>query len=203
MSLNASRINVTLLIDKSGSMGSAKDTSSGKTRWEAARETTVGLAHALAQYDDDGIDLGMFNTAFKFHEGVTPDTVDNVWKEHFPTSGTRLAPALKAAIDRAQGRKKKPEDKSELIVVITDGEPEDQAEVKRTIIDAANRQTNDEDMAILFVQFGRDPGATAFLKSLDDDLQKAGAKFDIVDLTTEEEIAGSTPIQIIEKAFND
>ncbi len=46
----------------------------------------------------------------------------------------------------------------------------------------------DEELAISFIQIGNDPDATKFLKLLDDELKGAGAKFDIVDTVTIEDI---------------
>jgi hypothetical protein len=49
------------------------------------------------------------------------------------------------------------------------------------IIEATQQMEKDEELAVSFIQIGNDPDATKFLKLLDDDLEKADAKFDIVD----------------------
>jgi hypothetical protein len=41
--------------------------------------------------------------------------------------------------------------------------------------------TRDEELGISFIQIGKDPLAARFLKVLDDELVRAGAKFDICD----------------------
>jgi hypothetical protein len=51
----------------------------------------------------------------------------------------------------------------------------------RVIVDATRRMDRDEELAVLLVQVGDDPRATRFLKVLDDDLERAGARFDICD----------------------
>ncbi len=65
------------------------------------------------------------------------------------------------------------------IVVITDGEASDKAELEKVIREASHKIPRDECLAISFIQVGRDNGARRFLKKLDDDLN--GCKFDIVD----------------------
>jgi hypothetical protein len=71
------------------------------------------------------------------------------------------------------------------VLVITDGVPDDQKAAARVITDVSNTLPSDDALTFLFVQIGRDAGATAYLKKLDDDL--VGAKFDIVDAKTMEE----------------
>ena len=60
-----------------------------------------------------------------------------------------------------------------------------------------------KELAISFIQVGKDPAATEFLKTLDDDLVKAGAALDIVDTVTLEEMEEYSLSKILEKAFTD
>jgi hypothetical protein len=50
---------------------------------------------------------------------------------------------------------------------------------------------------------GNDPTATRFLKALDDELQTAGAKFDIVDTITLDDMENSTLAEVLLNAIND
>jgi hypothetical protein len=73
-------------------------------------------------------------------------------------------------------------------LVVTDGQPENKKSVMKAIIEATKRLDGDEEIGISFIQIGNDSEATTFLKGLDDDIQGLGAKFDIVDTITMEEI---------------
>ncbi len=52
----------------------------------------------------------------------------------------------------------------ETILVITDGEPSDKADVEKVIINATKKyMQRDEDLSITFIQIGNDVAATAWL----------------------------------------
>ena len=113
-----------------------------------------------------------------------------------PGGSTNLAPALEEAF-----KKKFAANKKALIMVITDGEANDPAQVKDSIIKAANKLTDDSEIGIQFVQIGEDPKAAKFLNDLDDHL--TSAKFDIVNALTREEAEGYTMEQLLWLALND
>lgn len=193
----------TLLIDKSSSMMTT-DTPQG-SRWKAAQEMTLGLAHKMNEFDPDGITVVPFANRFKRHDNVQPSTVENLWKEHEPNGSTNTALALKDTLDNFFYRKQRGQSKpnGELICVVTDGIPDDEAEVRRVIIDASKKMDRDSELGILFLQVGKDTAATAFLKRCDDGLVAEGAKFDIVDTVTAEEASERTLTDLFLGALND
>jgi hypothetical protein len=75
--------------------------------------------------------------------------------------------------------------------------------VARVIIEATYKIQRDEDLSISFIQVGDDENATRFLKSLDDNLTRQGAKFDIVDTVTQQEMNGMTFNELIVKSIID
>lgn len=173
-----------LAIDKSTSMGE-KEPRSGLSRWDAAKEQTLGLARKMAENDADGIDLFMFAGNVKTHRNVKADQVGTVWSEHEPNGGTNIAPVIREAGEtylrlKREGKAKK----GYILGIVTDGQPQDQDEVKQAIISLSKKLDRDEEFGIQFLQIGDDPAATKYLKTLDDDLVSQGAKFDIVDTTT-------------------
>jgi hypothetical protein len=91
----------------------------------------------------------------------------------------------------------------ETLLVVTDGEPDDRKAVMKVIIEASRRIEKDEELAISFIQIGSDPQATKFLKILDDELQGAGAKFDIVDTVTIEDMEDMTLTDVLLNAVID
>jgi hypothetical protein len=198
--INLANLDVRVLVDRSGSMIET-DTPNRKSRWDYAEESIKSLVTQLGAHDDNGIDIIYFNNQFDLKEGVAADTFADTWKQHNPGGGTRLAPPLAKALEMAA---KAMGEKQQLTIVLTDGQPDDQEEVAKTIVAFTKKMDRDEQCAILFARVGQDAKAKAFLEFLDDGLvEKRGAKFDIVD-TDDLDVIASKPLQdLVDKAFND
>jgi Mg-chelatase subunit ChlD len=193
----------TLIIDKSGSM-STPDQVGGRSRWDMAQESTLALARKCEQFDPDGITVYLFSGRFKRFDNVTSSKVVQIFQENDPSGTTDLAGVLKDATDRFFQNKAAGNMKTgETILVITDGEPDDRKAVMRVIIEASQKMDTDEELAISLIQVGNDPTATRFLKVLDNELQTAGAKFDLVDTITIEDMENYTLAEILMNAIND
>jgi len=194
----------TLIIDKSASM-SINDQPQGKTRWEAAQESALALAKECEKNDPDGITVYLFSGPFRRYDNVTSDKVSQIYQDNEPMGVSNLANVLLDATENYFQRKAKGEAKvnGETFVVITDGEPDDCKAVMRVIIDASQKIDRDEEMGISLIQVGKDRKATAFLKALDDRLESAGAKFDIVDTVTVDEMKGMKLSDVLLNALID
>ena len=194
----------TLIIDKSGSM-SINDRPGGKTRWESAQESTLALARKCEEIDPDGITVYLFSGRFRRYDNVTSDKVTQIYEENDPMGRTDLASVLLDAVDNYFGRKAAGEAKTngETILVVTDGEPDDYKSVMRVIIEASRQLDRDDELGISLIQVGNDRKATQFLTALDDQLQSAGAKFDIVDTVTIDDMEGMTLSEVLLKAITD
>ncbi|MCC5635283.1 VWA domain-containing protein [Nostoc sp. CHAB 5844] len=194
----------TLIIDKSGSMATP-DQKGGRSRWVAAQESTLALASKCEQFDPDGITIYVFSGKFKRYENVTASKVTQIFQENDPSGTTDLAVVLKHATDDYFQRKAAGTTKlnGETILVVTDGEPDDRKAVMKVIIEASRRMDKDEELAISFIQVGSDQQATRFLKVLDDELQSAGAKFDICDTITMEDMEDLSLSEVLLNAIND
>lgn len=194
----------TLIIDKSGSMATP-DQKGGRNRWVTAQESTLALASKCEQFDPDGITVYVFSGRFKRYENVTSAKVNQIFQENDPSGTTDLAAVLKHATDNYFERKAAGQTKpsGETILVVTDGEPDDRKAVMKVIIEVSRRLDRDEELAISFIQVGTDPQATRFLKALDDDLQGAGAKFDICDTMTMEDMEDLSLAEVLLNAIND
>ncbi|MFN6463435.1 MAG: vWA domain-containing protein [Nostoc sp. DedVER02] len=194
----------TLIIDKSGSMAT-QDQKGGRSRWFAAQESTLALASKCEQFDPDGITIYVFSGKFKRYENVTSSIVGQIFRENDPSGTTDLASVLQHATDDYLRRKAAGQTKpnGETILVITDGEPDDRKAVMKVIIEASRRIDRDEELAISFIQVGTDAQATRFLKVLDDELQSAGAKFDICDTITMEDMEDMSLSEVLLNAIND
>ncbi len=194
----------TLIIDKSGSM-STPEQATGRSRWDTAQESTLALARKCEQFDPDGITVYLFSGKFKRYENVTSSKVAQIFQENDPSGTTNLAAVLQDATSNYLKRKAGGQTKAngETILVITDGEPDDRRAVMKVIIDTSRQMERDEELAISFIQVGNDQTATRFLKALDDELQGAGAKFDIVDTVTLDDMEGMTLTEVLLNAIAD
>lgn len=195
----------TLIIDKSGSMYTSDLPGVDQTRWQAAQESTLALARACEAIDPDGITVYLFSGRFRRYDNVTADKVVQVYAENEPMGRTDLATVLQDALDNYFDRKERGEAKpnGETFLVITDGEPDDGKAVMRVIIDATNKIDRDEEIGISLIQVGQDRKATAYLKALDDQLQQAGAKFDIVDTVTMDQMENMSLTDVLLNALID
>lgn len=189
----------TLIIDKSGSMAT-KDQPGGKSRWEAIKESTMAVASRCEELDPDGITVYLFAGKFKRYDKVTSAKVEQIFQENEPAGSTNLTAVLRDAL---YYHFSKPDKRPTTILVVTDGEPDDRKSVFEVIIQATQRMTSDEELAISFLQIGNDPQATQFLKSLDDKLTGVGAKFDVVDTVTFADMEDMTITEVLTNAIAD
>src|SRR5258706_5455964 len=156
--INLANLDVRVLVDRSGSM-TETDTPNKKSRWDYAEESIKALVKQLGAHDDNGIDIIYFNNQFEVSEGVSADTFADTWKQHTPGGGTRMGPPLQKALDMAA---KALGEKQQLILVLTDGQPDDQDVVAAAIVTFTKKMDRDEQCAILFARVGQDPKAKAF-----------------------------------------
>ena len=194
----------TLIIDKSGSM-STPDQRGGRSRWDEAKESTIALARKCEQFDPDGITVYVFSSRFRRYDNVTASKVEQIFQENDPAGSTNLTMVLTDATNHYFQRKKagKTQSEGETILVITDGEPDDRRSVIDIIIETTRRLERDEELAISFIQVGSDSGATKFLKALDDQLQDVGAKFDICDTITIDDMSEMSLSEVLVNAIAD
>ncbi|MBH8576612.1 VWA domain-containing protein [Nostocaceae cyanobacterium CENA369] len=194
----------TLILDKSGSM-STPDQVGGRSRWEIAQESTLALARKCEQFDPDGITVYVFSGRFKRYDDVTSAKVAQIFQENDPAGTTNLAGVLQDALNNYFQRKAagKTKTNGETILVITDGEPDDRKAVFEVIIQATRQMDRDEELGISIIQVGSDAQATKFLKALDDQLQGVGAKFDICDTVTLEDLEEMSLADVLMNAITD
>lgn len=183
-----------VIVDKSGSMG---EPYKGGTRWSTMQESVMSFVRDIEKLDSDGIDVVELGGDCRSFVGVNSNNIREMFATMTPRGGTPLSLALEKALQLAGKSEKK-----DMIVVFTDGVPDDQKAAADVIRRASNKLVNDDDLTIVFIQVGDDKAATAYLKQLDDSL--SGAKFDIVDaMTIEEAEKFPTTVDLLMKAIND
>ncbi|MEH1864558.1 MAG: VWA domain-containing protein [Nostoc sp.] len=192
----------TLIIDKSASM-STQDQKNGTSRWVALQESTFALATKCEEFDLDGITIYLFAKEFQRYDHVTSAKVKQIFTENIPGDTTNLAGVLQDAINNYFQRKANSQTKpaGEVILVVTDGTQGDRKAVYEIIINATQRLDNPQELRISLIQVGADTKATKFLHALDDGLQSVGAKFDICDTITLEELEEMSLTDVLIKAI--
>lgn len=193
------------VVDQSGSMATG-DQKGGKTRWEAAAETAIALAGKISKLDPDGYNLFTFNGKHNRYDNLVDTAkVAQIFAENDPNGSTNLDGVLNAAFSDYQTRKAagKTQPNGEIMVVLTDGAPDDRKAAKNAIISHSKTLDRDSEYGVLFVQVGKDQGAQSFLKELDDDLMPQGAKFDIVDTISMDDIGDRTISEVLAGAIAD
>lgn len=192
----------TLIIDRSRSM-SILDRFEQKPRWDLIRESTLALATLCEHFDPDGITVYLFSDEFQRYEKVTSERVAQIFQRHQPQGKSNLAAVLKDATDKYFERRatgiSKPN--GELIVIVTGGEIEGAEAVKQVVINAANQLNRDEELGIELIQVGEDSAVTEFFKVLDRELQMAGAKYDICNTVTFEDMEEMSLTDILLRAI--
>ena len=170
-----------IIVDRSASMKL-------KGRWNEAEEACKILCHHACKCDADGITLYFFSSHSVTSKSETPafTKYENVAsgqdvmkqfesKDNEPHGGTDLVTVLKDAFVSPDG-------KPLSILVITDGMPDEPAEVSELIKQTANNMNNPDDIFVTIVQVGDDSKANEYLNELDEGLEKIGCKYDIVDV---------------------
>jgi len=177
--------NFIFAVDVSASMG-ATDCPGGLSRIEFLKEKVILFANEASKWDEDGIDVLTFGHQVKVLPNVTAQqAADTIGALKASEGSTDTAGAIAAAYKRHK------ETKSEQTVLFlaTDGEPNDREAVKKTIVDITKQLGEEHEFAISFLTVGViSPGLQAFLTALDDELEGAGAKYDIVDVKKLEEV---------------
>ncbi|MBD1809189.1 VWA domain-containing protein [Microcoleus sp. FACHB-SPT15] len=194
----------TLIIDRSSSM-STLDQPGGKSRWAAIQESTLAVIRQCEKFDQDGLTVYLFSHRFKRYRNLTSDKIEQIFQEVELQGSSNLGNVLQDAINNYFQRKADGQTKpnGETIIVITDGEPHNRMGVTDAILGASGRIERAEELAISFIQVGSDPKVTRFFKALDDQLRGIGAKFDIVDTVTFDDMENMTLKEVLLKAIVD
>jgi len=194
----------TLVIDHSASMAKP-DGNSENSKWQAIQESTFALARKCEEFDSDGITVYLFSKTFQRYDYVNSAKVKQLFAENSPSETTNLVGVLQDAINSYFQRKSlgKTKPAGEVILVITDGAPVDSQAVCEVIIKATHLVESANELRISIIQVGSDSHATKFLKALDDHLQSVGAKFDICDTITLDELEITNLSDVLMKAITD
>lgn len=171
-------------LDISGSMG-ATDCPGGMSRFQYTLETVKTFVREAAKWDPDGVSFYPFGVKVHEFRDMQPDAIDA------KIGALRLEAATMThlAISKAYAEHVEKSNEQTFLMVFTDGEPSDPDAVRSTIIDITNKVKHAGEFRVCFLTVGqRSASLDAWLTALDDTLTSAGAKYDIVDVKSLEEV---------------
>ncbi len=189
---------IILLIDRSGSM-SEEDCPAPRggfgflsrisgepydvSRWNWCASELMTMARMAAGALRQGMRVVMFATDDTAYERVRLEQIPQIFGVNHPAGSTNAAAALKKQLDWYFTNKANHQGQSSpvVIAVITDGLPNNARALKKAIVEATLAMERPDEIAITFLQVGRDRSGVNLVHELDDDLVRQGARFDIVD----------------------
>lgn len=175
--------NFIFLVDVSGSMA-ATDCPGGLSRIDYLKEKVEQFAGEAAKYDTDGIDVLAFGHQVTQYNGVTGDKAKEVIHQLKANEGATMT---HLALNEAYKLHKAGGYEQTVVMIATDGEPSDHNALIKAIADITNDIKDPQEFGIIFLTVGViSSGLRSFLNTLDDALP--GAKYDIVDVKTLEEV---------------
>lgn len=171
-----------LIVDESKSM-LRTDCPGGVSRWDWCAEQLSDLSRQLSPYVQRGFTLTTFSSDYQVLKNATADDVTARFDKHPSADGTRLSLPLNGRFKQLL-ENRTADSRPILLVIITDGMPHPRSEPSQVIdalIDATKRIKDDKELTVAVLQIGHESEeGKAFVKEIDDDLVKRGARYDIV-----------------------
>jgi hypothetical protein len=173
----------------SGSSQSGSSNSQRKSKWNWCQNQSTSFYNDVAKFMPQGITVVPFNDKFSVAPNLKGRQIESLFSQLGPEGGTDIAGPLDYILsDYLDKKSRKQKARPIAIAVMTDGECGLQ-EIADTIIDATHRMTHPKEIVITFLSIGDTTAGSPVLRALDDDLVSAGAKYDIVDTRSVEELS--------------
>ncbi|MEM9483810.1 MAG: hypothetical protein AAGA83_08975 [Cyanobacteria bacterium P01_F01_bin.116] len=162
-------------------------------RWQQAHDQILDIAeqcHALAL---NGLTVYCKMTngdGFEIHQNVNVANLESLMASASMPETLALAPVLETVFDRYFTDKAADllPANGEIVLILIDGEPTDRLAIAKQIVAASKKLNYNHEFGIGWIQVGDDYITKGFLVTLDDHLRETGAKFDIVDHKTIQQI---------------
>ncbi|HEY9718317.1 MAG TPA: hypothetical protein V6C69_12665 [Trichormus sp.] len=152
------------------------------SRWQWCQEQLFAMARQAQEQLPEKFRVITFSGDYTIYDNVDPPGVNMIFAENHPSGPTIAAHALKDQLDSYLSRRavssRRP--KPLLIAVITDGCPNDPAELKYEIAAATKKMQDPSEIAITILQVGHDNRATKLLSDFQQRRYGSTMKFDIV-----------------------
>jgi hypothetical protein len=166
---------VVLLIDHSGSMNGGLGIGPyDLSRWAWCRNQITDFSRFCGDKLRGGITLIPFNDSFEVHEHASEKDLEEVFTTIVPSGETDICTPLAAAIDSHLSDPDH-EQKPVLIVVLTDGLPNQGGSLSKLIAQATSALRSHNEMNITFLTVGQAPEGDELIERLDNDLTRPGS----------------------------
>jgi hypothetical protein len=172
---------IVLMIDCSKSMAST-DCPGGLSRWDWCKGETLYIGWSDPTVLKDGLTMVIFSSDYNISSNRTLQDVARVYSAGKPHGLTYLAQPLDRVLNDYFSRRDRRLAKKPLVVaVISDGYPVDIDKVKQVLVSSTYRLSSPNDVRVVFIQISDDREGTKILVDLDNNLASKGARFDLVD----------------------
>ena len=161
-------------------------------RWQQAHTQILEIAeqcHALAA---KGLTVYCNSEeTFRSHQDVNVENFQSLMDAAPAPAQLSLAPVLQTVFEqyfteKAAGQQA---NNGEIILILIDNEPTDRLAIAKQIVAASQKLEHNHEIGIGWIQVGDDSITKGFLVNLDNNLREKGAKFDIVDHKSIQQIA--------------
>lgn len=160
---------IVVAVDISGSMNKKEEDYGWQSRFAFVQDQIGYLAADLATFDEDGIDVITFNHDVKLTRNVdSPKAVKELFANNRAGGSTNTTGAVKQAYELHKEYRKDPNFKSTLVLVITDGKPNDPGKLESELVRISQKVKHHAAIGFTFLQVGNDKGAEQYLQHLDD-----------------------------------
>lgn len=160
------------------------------SRWQWTASHANDFSKQINGVKPDGFKLVIFSSWRQIYENVTPREVPKIFYNTKIGSGTKTATILGEQLLQYIQKRNTPGKavKPLAIAVVTDGLPDNRTNLREIIIHITKQMKSKDEIAISFIQIGESHKGRSFLEELDNDLTKYGAKYDIVDTKTFDQV---------------
>lgn len=179
--------------------------------WIEAQTSLIDLVKECQKFDQDGLNIYDVSGGMVKFEKANVKKVAEILQDNHKESATGselislfepLKDALNDYLNRKLQGKTKP--RGEIIIAILDHHETASIDAIATLIIKATKSLDqDEELGISFIQIGDDEETRQFFTSLDDDLHRMGAQFDIVDTKYWHEIKRKSILQFLTEAITN
>jgi len=174
---------IVILVDRSGSMnGGLGIGPQDITRWTWCRQALAGFAQFCQDRLPEGarqLTIIPFNSGFEEFKTNTPQALEHVFDSFVPEGGTNIYAPLNHVF--RQHFSQSPASRHPLlIVVMTDGLPNEGDNVQDLIISASKMIKDPSELVITFMEVGKTAESEELVDLLDHRLVRQGASLDLV-----------------------
>jgi von Willebrand factor type A domain len=190
---------VVIVIDTSGSMNFHLS-SEPATKWQWCATYIHDFAEKLRPLLTGGLTIVRFNNTFDIEQHCSPERVETIFQSTTPVGGTDMATPLSAVLKNYLASSRA---RPLLVAVLTDGMPNLGPKVEDVIIDATRDMRSPAEIRMTFLEIGEEFDGRNLIKLLDDYLVYEGAKYDIVDSLTFDQVRQMGLSEALKHAINE